>query len=124
MGSALPLYTSSPPPSPSPSSSPSPIDSPPHYNMSQANLHKIIRQQQEQLAAMQAQIQALLAGGADGQVGREEGRERGAEVAKPQIFDGTSAKVGGFIVACKLYIRMRLRGESVEGQVQWILSYV
>jgi len=33
-------------------------------------------------------------------------------------------KVGGFIVACKLYIRMRLRGESVEGQVQWILSYV
>jgi len=29
--------------------------------MSQLNLHKIIRQQQEQLAAMQAQIQALLA---------------------------------------------------------------
>jgi len=28
--------------------------------MSQLNLHKIIRQQQEQLAAMQAQIQALL----------------------------------------------------------------
>jgi len=71
---------------------------------------------------MQAQIQALLAGGAGGQVGREEGR--GVEVAKPQIFDGTLAKVGGFIAACKLYIRMRLRGESVEGQVQWILSYV
>jgi len=29
--------------------------------MSQINLHEIIRQQQEQLAAMQAQIQALLA---------------------------------------------------------------
>ena len=44
-GSALPLYTSSP----------SPIDSPPSYNnMSQINLHEIIRQQQEQLAAMQA----------------------------------------------------------------------
>jgi len=27
-------------------------------------------------------------------------------------------------MACKLYIRMRLREESVEGQVQWILSYV
>jgi len=73
---------------------------------------------------MQVQIQALLAGGAGGQVGREEGREGRAEVVKPQIFDGTSAKVGGFITACKLYIRMRLRGESVEGQVQWILSYI
>ena len=41
MGSMLPLYTSSPP------SSLSPIDSPPSYNnnMSQINLHKIIRQQ-------------------------------------------------------------------------------
>jgi len=35
-----------------------------------------------------------------------------------------TARVAGFILACKLYIRMRLRGESVEGQVQWILSYV
>ena len=48
----------------------------------------------------------------------------GVEVAKPQIFDGTPAKVGKFISVCKLYIRMRMRGESVEGQVQWILSYV
>jgi len=92
--------------------------------MSQLNLHEIIRQQQEQLAAMQAQIQALLAGEAGGQEEREEGRGRGVEIAKPQIFDGTSAKVGGFIAACKLYIRMRLRGESVERQVQWILSYI
>ena len=43
---------------------------------------------------MQAQIQALLAGGAGE---REERREGGVEIAKPQIFDGTSAKVGGFI---------------------------
>ena len=111
-GSALPLYTLPlPPPLP-------PIDSPPPYpNMSQINLHEIIRQQQEQLAAMQAQIQALLAGGAEGQEGRQEGRNGGGKVAKPQIFDGSSAKVGGFISACKLYIRMRIRRESVEGQV-------
>ena len=70
------------------------------------------------MAAMQAQIQALLAGGVGKQVGREEERGGGVEVAKPQIFDGTLAKVGGFIAACKLYIRMRLREESVEGQVQ------
>ena len=72
---------------------------------------------------MQAQIQALLArevGGAE----REEERREEVEVVKPQIFDGTPAKVGGFILACKLYIRMRLRGELVEEQIQWILSYV
>jgi len=86
--------------------------------MSQLNLHEIIRQQQEQLVAMQAQIQALLAGGAGGQEGRQEGRNGGGEVAKPQIFDGSSTRVGGFISACKLYIRMRMREESVEGQVQ------
>jgi len=63
MGSVLPLYTSSLSSPPPPSSSLSPIDSPLSYNnMSQINLHEIIRQQQEQLATMQAQIQALLAG--------------------------------------------------------------
>ena len=55
---------------------------------------------------------------------REVGRGGGAEVAKPQIFDGTTSKVVGFISACKLYIRIRLREELVEEQVQWILSYV
>ena len=121
-GSTLPLYTSSPPPP----ALPIPIDSPPHCNMSQLNLHKIIRQQQEQLAAMQAQIQALLAGGAGGEemAPREVGREEGAEVAKPQIFYRMTARVVGFITACKLYIRMRMREETVEGQIQWILSYV
>jgi len=65
------------------------------------------------------QIQALLAGGAGGEgIAREVGRGGEAEVAKPQIFDGTSSKVVGFIIACKLYIRMRLREEPVKGQVQ------
>jgi len=74
--------------------------------MSQLNLHEIIRQQQKQLATMQVQIQALLAGGAEeGETApREVGREGGAEVAKLQIFDGTTTRVAGFIIACKLYI--------------------
>ena len=119
MGSALPLYISLLPALPLPSSlSPSHIDSLPPYNMSQIDFHMIIKQQQEQLVAMQAQIQALLIGGVREQVRREEGRGGGVEVAKPQIFNGTLAKVGGFIAVCKLYIRMRLREESVEGQVQ------
>jgi len=68
---------------------------------------------------MQVQIQALLAGGAvaGGRITGEEGR-REMKVAKPQIFDGTSSKVVGFVIACKLYIRNRMREEPVEGQVQ------
>ena len=77
---------------------------------------------------MQVQIQALLARGASGveeETQREKRRGEGrVEVAKPQIFDGTPAKVGRFISACKLYIRMRMREELVEGQMQWVLSYV
>ena len=121
-GSALPLYISPlPPPSP-------PIDSPPPYpNMSQINLHEIIRQQQEQLAAMQAQIQALLAAQrGTGAGGAATGSNAGPhmEVAKPAIFNGEAAKVGGFITACRLFVRMKLRGSTVEEQVQWVLSYV
>jgi len=111
-GSALPLYTSPPPP-PSP-----PIDSPlPYPNMSQINLHEIIHQQQEQLAAIQVQIQALLAAG-----GAATGPH--VEVAKPAIFSGEAGKVGGFVNMCKLYIRMRLGGATVVEQVYWILSHV
>ena len=67
---------------------------------------------------MLAQIQALLAagggtGGAGGAI-----TEMHMEVAKPAIFNGEAEKVGGFISACKLYIRMKLRGELVEEQVQ------
>jgi len=77
------------------------------------------------MAAMQAQIQALLAAVGTGG-GTVTGANTGAhmEVAKPAIFNGEAGKVGGFISACKLYIRNRMRGETVEGQVQWVLSYV
>ena len=46
------------------------------------------------------------------------------EVAKPAIFNGEAGRVGGFIVACRLYIKMRLRGNMVEEQIQWVLTYV
>ena len=46
------------------------------------------------------------------------------EVAKPAIFNGEAAKVGGFIIAYRLFLRMKMRGSMVEEQVQWVLSYV
>ena len=36
------------------------------------------------------------------------------EVAKPAIFNGEVGRVGGFVLACKIYIRNKLRGETVE----------
>ena len=115
MGSALPLYTSS-----LPSSSPSPIDSLPSHNinMSQHDYPAIIRQLQEQLAAQQAQIQALLERGAV--AGERVGKEArdNLDIAKPQLFDGISSKVSDFVTGCKLYIRNKLAGATIEGQVQ------
>jgi len=80
--------------------------------MSQVNLHEITRQQQEQLAAMQAQIQALLAvqGGVGGEAG---GSNMGShmEVAKLAIFNGEAEKVGSFITACRLFVRNEDEGK-------------
>ena len=50
-------------------------------------------------------------------VARGGGGGGATEVAKPQIFDGTSSKVAGFVSVYKLYIRMKLREETVEGQI-------
>ena len=30
----------------------------------------------------------------------------------------------GFLIACRLYIRMKMRDAMVKEQVQWILSYM
>ena len=95
--------------------------------MSQINLHEIIRQQQEQLAAIQMQIQALLvaqggAGAGEAAMGPNIGSHM--EVAKLAIFNREAGRVGGFIMACRLYIKMKLRGNTVEEQIQWVLTYV
>ena len=75
------------------------------------------------MAVMQVQIQALLAAaGERGLAGPNTGSYM--EVAKPAIFSGEAGRVRGFITACRLYIKMRLRGNTVEEQVQWVLTYV
>jgi len=72
---------------------------------------------------MQVQIQAMLAaegGGVErGVIGSNMGPH--IEVAKPAIFNGEVGKVRGFITACRLFLRMKLRGAMVEEQVQWVL---
>ena len=45
-------------------------------------------------------------------------------MAKPQVLDKIPEKVSGFIMAYKLYLRMRIRKVVVEEQIQWILSYM
>ena len=78
---------------------------------------------------MQVQIQALLAAMGEVTGGAEKGTaevSRGyqIEVAKPAIFSGEAEKVEGFVTACRLYLRMKMREVMVEEQVFWVLSHV
>ena len=78
---------------------------------------------------MQVQIQALLIAGGEGAGEMEKGMTGSnmgphMEVAKPAIFNGEAGKVGGFITACRLYLRIKIREAMVEEQVFWILLHV
>jgi len=57
------------------------------------------------LAIIQVQIQILLVGGVVGEA--TEGSN--IEVAKPLVFNRETSKVIGFVIAYKLYLRMRMR---------------
>jgi len=72
---------------------------------------------------MQVQIQVLL--GAAGEVGVKAataGISRpntgsNIKVAKPQTFNEEASKMTGFLMACRLYIRMRMREAAVKEQI-------
>jgi len=104
----------------------SPINSPLLYNntnttISQHNLHQIIRQQQKQLVAMQIQIQALMAGGVverTERVKEESNIGSNIKMAKPPMFNRDTSRIGGFITACRLYLRMKMKGVTVKEKIQ------
>ena len=74
---------------------------------------------------MQAQIQVLLAVvGEIKEVVLRPNTGLSIRAAKSQVFDGTSGKILEFLIACKLFIRIKMREDVVEDQIQQILLYI
>jgi len=76
---------------------------------------------------MQVQIQALIAGRAvarKGEAMKRSNIEFNIEMAKLLVFNGEAGNVGEFIIACRLYLRIKIRETTVKEQIQWVLSYI
>ena len=67
---------------------------------------------------MQAQIQALLAVQEAEAVGLRPNTGASSEVVKPQVFNGIAEKFSVFVTVYKLFLRIRMRGDVVEEQIQ------
>ena len=67
---------------------------------------------------------ALTAQIGEGREGRGGAAAPNIEVVKLQVFNRTSSKLSGFVMACKIYIKNRMREVAVEEQILWVLSYV
>ena len=50
--------------------------------------------------------------------------ESNIEVAKPSVFNIEAGRVREFIMAYRLYLRMRIREAIMEKQIQWVLLYI
>ena len=68
----------------------------------------------------------MIIGRVVGEGGKTEGSntESNIEVAKPPVFNEEAEKVRRFIIAYRLHSRMRIRGATIEEQIQQILSYI
>jgi len=72
------------------------------------------------LAAIQVQIQTLLAtiGEGEGEMVEGSNTRSNTEIAKLTKFNKKAEKVKKFIIVCKLYLRMKIKKIPVEEQIQ------